>query len=80
MIRVEEATTIILANAAVLKKKRVPVTEAMGQTLAETIEADRDFPPFDRATMDGIAISHKAFLSGTRAFPIESIQAAGEPV
>jgi molybdopterin molybdotransferase len=80
MISVEEATTIILANAAVLKKKSVPLEEALGQTLAEVIKADRDFPPFDRATMDGIAISHKAFLSGTRAFPIESIQAAGEPV
>lgn len=80
MISVEEATAIILANAAVLKKKRVPLTEAMGQTLAEAIEADRDFPPFDRATMDGIAIPYGAFQSGTRSFPIESVQAAGEPV
>ncbi|MFN8887255.1 MAG: molybdopterin molybdotransferase MoeA, partial [Cyclobacteriaceae bacterium] len=80
MISVEEATTIILANAAVLKKKSVSLEEALGQTLAEVIKADRDFPPFDRATMDGIAISYDTYQSGTRSFPIESIQAAGEPV
>ncbi len=80
MISVEEATAIILAHAAVLKKKSVPLEDALGQTLAEAIEADRDFPPFDRATMDGIAISFEAFQSGTRSFPIESVQAAGEPI
>ncbi|MBI3219222.1 MAG: molybdopterin molybdotransferase MoeA [Bacteroidetes bacterium] len=80
MISVEEATAIILANAAVLKKRSVLLEKALGQTLAEVIEADRDFPPFDRATMDGIAISYEAFLSGTRSFHIESVQAAGEPV
>ncbi len=80
MISVEEATAIILANAAVLKKRSVPLEEALGQTLAETIQADRDFPPFDRATMDGVAISYDAFQSGIRTFPIESMQAAGKPV
>ncbi|NOS94007.1 MAG: molybdopterin molybdotransferase MoeA, partial [Cyclobacteriaceae bacterium] len=80
MISVEEATAIILANAAVLKKRSVPLEEALGQTLAEVIEADRDFPPFDRATMDGIALSYDAFQSGIRTFPIESVQAAGESV
>jgi molybdopterin molybdotransferase len=80
MISVEEATAIILANAAVLKKKSLPLAQAMGQILAEAIEADRDFPPYDRATMDGIAISYDAFLSGRRSFPIESVQSAGESV
>lgn len=80
MISVEEATAIILANAAVLKKKSVPLAKAMGQVLAEVIVADRDFPPFDRAAMDGIALLHNAFLSGIRSFPMESVQAAGEPM
>ena len=39
--------------------------------------ADRDFPPFNRASMDGIAIRFKSFQSGRTEFTIEAIQAAG---
>jgi len=33
----------------------VPLKEALGRVLAENIYADRDVPPFPRATMDGYA-------------------------
>lgn len=46
--------------------------------LAETIVADRDYPPFDRVMMDGIAVNYEHFLTGSVRFPIEGIQAAGE--
>jgi len=42
--------------------RRVPATEtiqlenALGRVLAEEITADRDYPPFDRATRDGFAV------------------------
>ncbi|MFM8912898.1 MAG: molybdopterin molybdenumtransferase MoeA, partial [Flammeovirgaceae bacterium] len=39
---------------------------------------DRDLPPFDRVTMDGIAVSFAA-LSTQSTFSIQSIQAAGDP-
>lgn len=44
----------------------------------EKVYADRAFPPFDRATKDGIAIRYEAFVGGARQFPVQAIQAAGE--
>lgn len=34
----------------------LPLVEATGRVLAEPIQADRDFPPFPRATRDGFAV------------------------
>ncbi|MEP3209395.1 MAG: molybdopterin molybdotransferase MoeA [Maribacter sp.] len=53
--------------------------ECIGSYLAEDLIADRDFPPFDRVTMDGIAIAYATFESGTRAFTIADTAAAGNP-
>ncbi|MCU1309561.1 MAG: molybdopterin molybdochelatase, partial [Candidatus Angelobacter sp.] len=33
-----------------------PILDSLGQVLAEDITADRDFPPFPRATRDGYAL------------------------
>ncbi len=79
MISVEEASAIILANLTIPQKKKVKITEALGKILAEDIFADRDFPPFHRATMDGIAINFTFYQNSKRNFKIESIMAAGEP-
>jgi molybdopterin molybdotransferase len=43
------------------------------------VYADRDYPPFDRVMMDGIAISYDAFITGERAFKVTGVCAAGEP-
>ncbi len=53
--------------------------ECVGDFLAEPIIADRDFPPFDRVTMDGIAIVYDRFAKGQRSFHIEATVAAGDP-
>ncbi len=79
MVTVQQATQIILENAQITEGVKVPLIQSLGRILREEIVADRDFPPFDRVTMDGIAISFSAFESGKRAFKIESIQAAGAP-
>ena len=55
----------------------VSFEQSLGRILKENILADRDFPPFNRVSMDGIAISYGAFKNGRRAFNIEGIQAAG---
>ena len=39
------------------RSELVPLSQAMHRVLASPIVADRDLPPFDRATMDGIAAS-----------------------
>ena len=51
----------------------------VGRVLAEPIFADRDFPAFDRVSMDGIAIAFDTFKKGKRSFQIEGIQPAGTP-
>lgn len=79
MITVEQATQIILENAQITEGGKVPLMQSLGRILREDIVADRDFPPFDRVTMDGIAIAFAAFERGQRTFFIESIQAAGAP-
>lgn len=53
--------------------------DCVGAYLAEDLIADRDFPPFDRVTMDGIAIVYENFTKGQRTFSIESTAAAGTP-
>ena len=78
MITVTEAYQLVLANKMRLKSTEFPLTEALGRVLDENIQADRPFPPFNRVTMDGIAISSNTFSTGTRDFPIEKVQAAGD--
>lgn len=80
MITIEEATDIVLAHQRDFGTEEIPLAEAAGRVLAETIRADRDFPPFDRVTMDGISIAYAAFAKkGIRTFPIQDTQAAGSP-
>jgi len=78
MITVTEAYQLVLANKMSLKSTEVPLTEALGRVLDENIQADRPLPPFNRVTMDGIAIHFNTFSTGTRDFPIEKVQAAGD--
>lgn len=57
----------------------LPLAQALGRVLSEPLCADRDFPPFDRVSMDGIAIRFDAFGKGRRQFRIRGTQAAGVP-
>ncbi|PJA06558.1 MAG: molybdopterin molybdenumtransferase MoeA [Flavobacteriales bacterium CG_4_10_14_0_2_um_filter_35_18] len=50
---------------------------AFNRVLKEPITADRDFPPFDRVSMDGVAVDIEVFNKGQREFNIEGVQAAG---
>lgn len=79
MISVQEANTIILNNSLTPIIEEVNFTQAVGRVLAEDLVADRDFPPFDRVTMDGIAIDFETFDKGQSTFPIEGVGAAGAP-
>lgn len=76
MVSVSEAERIILANLIKPSKRKIALNEAVGKILAEPIVADRDLPPFNRATMDGIAIP---FAELKNDFEIEGTAAAGMP-
>ena len=39
-----------------LETETVPLAEALGRILADAVGADREYPPFDRATRDGFAV------------------------
>lgn len=79
LISVAEATKIVLDTKENWGTEEIPLAKAHGRILGENITADRDFPPFDRVTMDGIAIRYQAIENGQVRFPVESMQAAGEP-
>ena len=82
MISVKEAKNIVLNSIQGFGVEEVPFLKSVGRVLKEKIVADRDFPPFNRVSMDGIAIDFKEFSSRLRSnkqldFKIEGIQAAG---
>ena len=78
MISVQEALQTVLNNFQDFGVEEVPFLNAVGRILKEDIVADRDFPPFNRVAMDGVAINHEYFQEGVRDFKVEGIQAAGE--
>mgnify|MGYP000639813437 CR=1 FL=1 len=77
MISVKEAKHIILENTNDFGVEEIPFIKSVGRILKEEIVADRDFPPFNRVSMDGIAINYSYFKNGQRSFKVEGIQAAG---
>lgn len=62
-------------EAAALVRKYLPEN---GGVIEDDIIADRDYPPFDRVMMDGIAVSFNIWKEGKRDFRIAGICPAGE--
>ncbi len=77
MIDFDEAYKKVLQHTFDLGMETVPLTESNGRVLAEDIKADRDFPPFDRSTKDGIALNYAAVEKGTETFKVEGVLSAG---
>lgn len=78
MVTVEQAEKLILAEAKDFGTETIPFENALGRTVAEDIKADRDLPPFNRVTMDGIAVNYAAIEVGIQSFKIKATQAAGD--
>jgi len=77
MITVENALEIVLNNTQDFGIIEIPFLESVGRVLKENIIADRDFPPFNRVSMDGICVDYSQFKNGLRSFTIEGVQPAG---
>ncbi|MGK7389053.1 MAG: molybdopterin molybdotransferase MoeA [Candidatus Cyclobacteriaceae bacterium M2_1C_046] len=77
LISVDEALHLVLKEQIKKRTETVELKRCMGKILAEDISADRDFPPFDRVMMDGIAIQYKKYEEGVRKFPVSALQPAG---
>jgi molybdopterin molybdotransferase len=78
MMTVAEAWDIVRHHLFSPETEYIPLLRAQGRVLAQEIIADRDIPPYNRVSMDGIAIQYADYQSGVRKFPISGIIGAGE--
>lgn len=77
-LSVAEAQAAIQANVQPVASTPRGLRELVGTVLAQSIAMERDQPPFDRVTMDGIAIYVGAgSTTADRTFRIAGTQAAG---
>ena len=76
LLSLDEATAAVLAHCRRLPTEEVPVAQAAGRFLAETVLAAVDLPPFPASAMDGFAL-RAADTPGTLAV-VDRI-AAGRP-
>lgn len=79
MLTPAEAEAAIASQVSPVPDDLLPLGSCAGRVLRQRVTAERDTPPFDRVTMDGVALSSAAALAGRRRFSIESTQAAGAP-
>lgn len=79
MIAADKAFELIMDRPGVWGHEEIPFYKANNRILSEDIIADRDFPPFDRVTMDGIGIVYNKLSDGQIDFVIDGLQAAGSP-
>jgi len=74
MLTPAAAESAIRSQAPRLPSEQVALRDATGRVLHEVVRAERDQPPFNRVSMDGIAL---ASSSGLQSFRIAGTQAAG---
>jgi len=72
----DEALRLVLEAVGAPRSERASLSEAHGRVLAEEIRADRDYPPFPRAMMDGYAV--RVAQAGT-AVEVVGELSAGRP-
>ncbi|RBW51294.1 gephyrin-like molybdotransferase Glp [Marinobacter sp. F3R11] len=74
---VEEAIAHILAKAPVIKESRLlPITESLGQVLAQDYRVPADVPPADNSAVDGYALNSGDFTHG-QVLPVSDRIPAG---
>jgi len=66
------------AKAHSFGTEMIPLDQAYGRVLTGTVRADRDYPPFDRATMDGYALRTADLQQGLHEFNIIETIFAGD--
>lgn len=84
LLGVVEADQRIRAHMPSFASERLPLDAVMGRVLRQTVQAERDQPPFDRVMMDGIAIALgnselRAFRAGGRQLAGMSGQTLARP-
>ena len=77
MTEVSDAERLIAECMPPFGTTSISLSDAVGAILQEPINAERDQPPFDRVTMDGIAIASGDWQQGMRSFQVIGTQGAG---
>ena len=78
MLSYIEAQHIIKSFAHSFGTEKILLDDAFGRVIAEDVFADRDYPPFNRAAMDGYAIKTDDLQKGIKQFYIvDTIYAGG---
>ncbi len=78
MIDVQDALEIINDNLGNYGTETIALSESIGRILKEEWHTDRPLPPYNRVTMDGIAIRFSEFARGQRTYKIHGVAAAGD--
>jgi molybdopterin molybdotransferase len=78
MLPYKQAQQLITTLSRSFGQEEVALGDADRRILAEDIYADRDYPPFNRAAMDGYAINTADWENGIREFQVQQIIYAGE--
>jgi molybdopterin molybdotransferase len=73
------AEEAINSRLTCLPIESLPLPQCVGGVLRENIYGERDQPPFDRVTMDGIAVDSESLRRGQKSFEVQGTQAAGSP-
>ena len=78
LITPQQADALIRESIEALPPEKVAFSSALHRTLRQPLTADRDFPPFNRVTMDGIACRSDEISLGT--LTIQGLHPAGSPL
>ena len=79
LISVSKAENLLHEALPASKSTAIPLIEANGHVLAMDIKAERDYPPFDRITKDGIAITRASFTGEGQYMGLSGYAQAGKP-
>jgi molybdopterin molybdotransferase len=70
MLSVEDALDRILSHFRVLDAEERPLTDTLGQTLAEDVSSLVDIPPLANSAMDGYAVQSRDVTRASAATPV----------
>jgi molybdopterin molybdotransferase len=79
LLPVAEALRRILESANTLEAEDVDLRNALGRTLAQTVEARVDNPPFDASAMDGYAVRTDDAATAPATLTLIGEAGAGKP-
>lgn len=73
LLSVNEALLRLLSGFHAFEKETIPLSEAAGRVLYESIQSEMDLPVFTNSSMDGFAVRSADIFSATKENPVELV-------